>query len=91
MKKIIEEIDKLVEKHTVALTQTHPKNVPEGLVSFDTRVVNTYELQQDLLSLFRDYIKERKPESRQGFDGNFDSMYAKAIDDFTEALEEGLK
>jgi len=48
-------------------------------------------LQQDLLSLFRDYIKERKPESRQGFDGNFDSMYAKAIDDFTEALEEGLK
>lgn len=51
-KQLREKIEGLIEKHTVALTKTHPENVPEGLVSFDTRVVNTYELENDLLQLF---------------------------------------
>ena len=46
------ELDVIIEKHTKALTRTYD---PDGtdVVSFDTRVVDTHEMAQDILDWHR--------------------------------------
>lgn len=58
-----ERMEKLIDKHTKALTTTHPEGYE--IVSFDTRVVDTYELQQDLLSLIDEVCKSLLQEARE--------------------------
>lgn len=52
--KFLRKLDKLIDKHTVALTKT---TEPDGteIRSFDTRVVDTFKLAQEIADMVEVY------------------------------------
>lgn len=63
-------IDKIFEKHTVALTKRGDKDFnPPEIIDFDTIVVNSYEIKKEILSLLSQSLKEERARLRKEVEG----------------------
>lgn len=104
-----EQLDALIDKHTVALTKRteilpvgadpelgHGGEDPIVIRSFDTRVVNTYELSKDVLTLIRTAQVELlnrllKKEEALGRWSSDKQLYEREVGVLSELINQELK